>query len=167
MYQFLPSGPVFTHEHQFLSNLTNAKVGVVSKEALISQHPQLADADIIVMDKMDKLLQLNSHGNITPETFEIAPYKQMPPSTLVYFPITTGLDGSYVVDNFVSRDVLPDFEKWPWTYGTIGIILKSCQIDYQYSVEGDKQLLSLTTGNLCPCHLLDQFLFSEPKKKNG
>ena len=42
--------------------------------------------------------------------------------TKVYFIITSGQDGSYIVKHFVSKHELPDFEKWPMTYVTLGNI---------------------------------------------
>ena len=47
-------------------------------------------------------------------------HKLMNPSTMVYALITDGEDNTYIADNFVTRDVMPDFESWPWTYGTLG-----------------------------------------------
>ena len=46
----------------------------------------------------------------------------MDPSTMVYALITDGEDNTYIADNFVTRDVMPDFESWPWTYGTLGTL---------------------------------------------
>ena len=55
-------------------------------------------------------------------------YKKMGPNTKVYYLITSGNDGSYIVDGFVSRHELPEMEKWPYTYATIGHVLKSAKV---------------------------------------
>ena len=47
----------------------------------------------------------------------------MDPNTKVYFLITSGKDGSYIAGNFVSRHELPKYEKWPYTYSTMALIL--------------------------------------------
>ena len=41
LHQLNANGPVFTGEHQFISNLTTMQVGVLSKEDLLNEHPQL------------------------------------------------------------------------------------------------------------------------------
>ena len=55
-------------------------------------------------------------------------------TTPVYTPFTDGDDGSYIVDNFVSREVLPsmreEYDTWKYTYATLGYILKSCEINH-------------------------------------
>ena len=78
--------------------------------------------------------------------FQVGPYsKEMDPSTLVYFLITNGMDGSYIVNDFVSRDVLPVFEKWPLTYATLAGILMSCDIgDPHLSLETYQILVQQT-----------------------
>ena len=122
LYQFYPNGPVFTPEHQFLSNLETRKVGVVSKDALFSQQPQIAEVEDNIHEfknMNDGLLQFKN-GNITQKKFSVVPHEKMDPSTIVYSLITTSKDGTYIANNFVTRDVLPDLEKWPWTYATIG-----------------------------------------------
>ena len=43
LFKFYPRGPVFTPDHQFLSNLERKEVGVVSKNALFLQQPQMED----------------------------------------------------------------------------------------------------------------------------
>jgi len=130
MFQFAPNGPVFTEDHQFLSNLDQGHAGVVSKKALFSQSPQLEESNTIHnLDEMESLLQFKD-GNIILAGFDVVPYHALDPSTRTYFIITKGQDGSYIADNFVSRDIMPDFEKWPLTYATLGYILTSCEIDY-------------------------------------
>jgi len=41
LYQFVPNGPVFTGEHQFVMNLEDETVGVRDKHALIWENPHL------------------------------------------------------------------------------------------------------------------------------
>ena len=55
-------------------------------------------------------------------------YIKMAPDTRVYYLITSGNDGSYFVDGFVSRHELPEMDKWPYTYSTIGHVLKSAKV---------------------------------------
>jgi hypothetical protein len=144
LYQFYPNGPVFTPDHQFVSNLERKEVGVVSKEALFSQLPQIAEVgdSINEFTNMEGLLQFKN-GNITHDKFNVVPYEKMNTSTIVYALITTGEDGSYIANNFVTRDVLPDLEKWPWTYATLGIVLKSCSTEYPFTLEGQKQMYDM------------------------
>ena len=59
---------------------------------------------------------------------------------MIYALVTTGEDGTYIADNFVTRDVLPDVKMWPWTYGTLGIILNSCTIDFPFTLEGQNNI---------------------------
>jgi len=129
LYQFAPNGPVFTEDHQFIRNLEQGQVGVVSKSVALSLNPNLDESKIHNLKSLHSLLQLKD-GNIINAGFNVVPYKTMDPSTPTYFIITTGRDGSYIADNFVSKDVLPDFEKWPLTYATLGHILTSCKTDY-------------------------------------
>ena len=42
----------------------------------------------------------------------------MPPETKVYFVLVEG-EGGYVVDGFVARHELPDFERWPDTFACL------------------------------------------------
>ena len=134
LYQFNKDGPVFTPEHQFYSNLETGEVGVVSIKDLLWENPQLEESRIIHhLDDLKSILQFNSRdGKVELDEFQLVPYQHhqntVDPDTEVYFIITSGMDGSYIVDNFVSRHELPDFEKWPMTYATLGLILmKSCQ----------------------------------------
>ena len=125
LYKFSPNGPVFTPEHQFYSNLTTGQIGVMSKQELYIENPQMAENDqVYEFDQLSNLLQFQN-GKVVPKDFQIIPYKAMAPSTKVYFLITSGLDGSYIANNFVSKHELPDFEKWPMTYATLGNILFS------------------------------------------
>ena len=120
LYQFSPNGPVFTPEHQFYSNLTTGQIGVMSKQELYIENPQMEENDqVYEFDQLSNLLQFQN-GKVVQKDFQIIPYKAMDPSTKVYFLITSGLDGSYIANNFVSKHELPDFEKWPMTYATLG-----------------------------------------------
>ena len=125
LYQFSPNGPVFTPEHQFYSNLTTGQIGVMSKQELYIENPQMEENDqVYEFDQLSNLLQFQNRKVVQKE-FQIIPYKKMDPSTRVYFLITSGLDGSYIANNFVSKHELPDFEKWPMAYATLGNIFFS------------------------------------------
>lgn len=84
------------------------------------------------LDDLKYILQYNSRdGDVELDEFQLVPYQHqniMDPNTEVYFIITSSMDGSYIVNNFVSRHELPDIEKWPMTYATLGLILKSCNL---------------------------------------
>jgi hypothetical protein len=67
----------------------------------------------------------------------------MDPNTLMYGLITTGEDGTYIADNFLSRDVLPEVKMWPWTYGTLGMILNHCNTDFTFTLEGQDDVIDL------------------------
>jgi len=147
LYQFAPNGPVFTEDHQFISNLEQGHVGVVSKSQAMSLNPHLDESKILNLEDLDSLLQLKN-GKIINAGFNVVPYKTMDPSTPTYFIITTGRDGSYIADNFVSKDTLPDFEKWPLTYATLGHILTSCKTDYAIDTHQAVDWLGHETGVL-------------------
>ena len=153
LYQLAPDGPVFTEVHEFVSNLEQGHIGVVSKRDP-GPLPQAAEK-ISFLKEMTTLLQFKN-GSMTEANFQVGPYsKKMDPSTLVYFLITNGMDGSYIVNDFVSRDVLPVFEKWPLTYATLAGILMSCDIgDPHLSVETYETLVQQTQehgkNDFCP-----------------
>ena len=67
----------------------------------------------------------------------------MDPNTLVYGLITSGDDGSYIANNYVSRDFLPDVKMWPWAYGTLSMIFNHCDIDIPFTLEGQKSVNDL------------------------
>jgi len=145
LYQFLPDGPIFTIEHQFLSNLELGHVGVVSKEELFLQDPTLMESKVHSLEGMKTLLQFQD-GLVRHASFDVAPYKTMlEPSTRIYACITSAVhDGSYIANNFVSRDVLPNFELWPLTYATLGHILVSCEMDAIETYEASEKLTEKT-----------------------
>ena len=125
LYKFSPNGPVFTPEHQFYSNLTTGQIGVMSKQELYIENPQMEENDqVYELDQLSNLLQFQN-GKVVQKDFQINSYKAMDPSTKVYFLITSGLDGSYIANNFVSKHELPDFDKWHMTYATLGNIFFS------------------------------------------
>ena len=66
LWQFIPDGPVFTEEHQFVMNLEEGQVGVYKKHALIRENPHLeAESDkILYLNDLDNLLQYK-FGKIT------------------------------------------------------------------------------------------------------
>ena len=43
--------------------------------------------------------------------------------------MTSGLDGSYIADNFVSRSGMPDFSTWPYSYSTLSLVLSATDIN--------------------------------------
>ena len=73
----------------------------------------------------------------------------MDPNTLMYGLITSGEDGSYIANNYVSRDFLPDVKMWPWAYGTLSMIFNHCDIDIPFTLEGQMMVddLALTLDN--------------------
>jgi len=147
LFQFYPDGPVFTADHQFLLNLETQNVGVVSKDYLFKLQPQMEEFGEMVHEfkYTDSVLQYEN-GSISSGSFEIVPFdKEMDQHTLMYALITSGDDGTYIAGNFVSRDVLPDIRLWPWTYGTLGIILNNCKIDFPSTLNGQKTIVDLTS----------------------
>jgi len=103
-------------------------------------NPHLDESKIHNFEEMKTLMQFRD-GKIIQAGFDVVPYHQkLQPSTPMYFIVTTGQDGSYIAGNYVSRDVLPDFEKWPLTYATLGRILTSCEIDPTDTYEAAKRL---------------------------
>ena len=127
--QFNNNGPIFTPEHQFYIDLSLGQVTVVSRPALFIENPQLEERVIFEMHECPTVLCFDGK-EVVKAPFELKNHGQLDPSTVVYFIITSGRDGSYIANGFVSRHELPDFQAWPMTYGTLGLILASCQIDF-------------------------------------
>ena len=75
LYQFYPKGPVFTADHQFLSNLETQEVGVVSKDFLYSQSPQMEEFDNKIKDfeDLNEILQFDK-GSVSLKSFNVEPY---------------------------------------------------------------------------------------------
>ena len=63
----------------------------------------------------------------------------MDPNTKVYFLITSGNDGSYIAGNFVSRHELPKYEKWPYTYSTMALILDGFETELPMNSIADEE----------------------------
>ena len=60
---------------------------------------------------MDTILQYRN-GLVVKDNFELVLVnKTMESTTPVYFMVTSGKDGSYIVNNFVSKVAVPAFEK--------------------------------------------------------
>ena len=94
----------------------------MSKHDLFLENPQFKENKRFKQfDELTTLLQLEN-GMVFLKEFQIILYKAMGTKTKVYFIITSGQDGSYIVNDFVSKHELPDFEKWPMTYVTLGNI---------------------------------------------
>ena len=147
LFQFNQDGPVFTPEHQFYSNIKSGEVAVVSVKDLLLENPQLEERPgIHSLDDLNSILQYNMKtGKVDLEEFELLPFqdhKPMNPDTEVYFIITAGEDGSYIVDNFVSRHELSDFEKWPMTYATLGFISMSCHLNFSVETYAEDVILA-------------------------
>lgn len=130
LYQFGTDGPIFTPEHVFVSNLEKNVRGVVSKGDFFREKPQFEHLDninVFNFDQLDTLLQVVNGSNLVSESFNLRIYddEDLAPNTPVYFVITSSPEGSYVVNDFVSKDGLPNFDAWPMTFATLGLILDS------------------------------------------
>ena len=68
LYQFAPNGPVFTEEHEFVSNLEQGHIGVVSKRNLGSL-PQAAEK-ISFLKEMTTLMQFKN-GSMPDSNFKV------------------------------------------------------------------------------------------------
>ena len=67
------------------------------------------------------------NGDVRPAPVELTELtSHYPPDTKVYFIWVEG--GTYIVDNFVAREELPDFTKWPLAFLTIGLTSKLVEI---------------------------------------
>ena len=77
LFQFQPNGPIFTPDHQFLSNLETQNVGVVSKDYLFTQQPQMEEFGIMVdeLNNMEKVLQFKN-GSISLGSFKVTPLEK-------------------------------------------------------------------------------------------
>ena len=104
---------------------------------------------------------LHFNGNqVLKVPFELNRYhEKLDPSTIVYFIITSGSDGSYIVDDFVSRHELPDFQAWPMTYGTLGLVLASCQLDFPVDTIANDSILAATIQDLVKLWKLTLFYY--------
>ncbi len=125
LYQLNENGPIFTSEHQFF--VDHEVFAAVSPPAFLQSHPQLEEIlDERQLQPIAKVSQLLAFSNSTImfKDIQLKEYTKMPPDTLVYFIIAGSKeqDNSYIVDNFVSRDPVPDFDLWPMTYATIGAV---------------------------------------------
>ena len=149
MYQLNENGPIFTPEHQFYTHLGHGHVGVVSRTALLKENPQLEERIIFEMEELKTLLQFEE-GQVRDATFKLHPYlhDELPPNTVVYFLITSGTDGSYIVDDFVSRHELPDFYSWPLTYATLGLVVLSSKISLPVDTLENDAILASTIEDL-------------------
>ena len=62
--------------------------------------------------------------------------------------ISSGKDGSYIVDDFVSRHELPDFYSWPLTYATLGLIVLNSNISFPVDTLENDAILASTIEDL-------------------
>ena len=159
LYQFNQQGPVFTPEHQFYIDLSLGQVAVVSRPALFNENPQLEERPVFEMHQCSTMLHFNGN-QVLKVPFELNRYhEKLDPSTIVYFIITSRSDGSYIVDNFVSRHELPDFQAWPMTYGTLGLVLASCQLDFFVDTIANDSILAATIQDLVKLWKLTLFYY--------
>ena len=68
----------------------------------------------------------------------------------MYYLITTGESGSYIVNNFVSHETIPKFSEWPNTYGFLGMILLNADLTpYEDETPESFNEMAKLTMDLC------------------
>ena len=93
-----------------------------SPESLFNENPQLREREVSPLSALTSLPKL-SRGSVRMAEFNLTEHTEYPEDTLVYYLIVQG-GGSYIVDNFVSRHELPEFERWPLTYACILAVVR-------------------------------------------
>ena len=84
------------------------------------------------------------NGDVRPAPINLTELPtNFPPDTKVYFIWVEG--GSYIVDNFVAREELPDFTKWPLAFLTIGLTSKLVEIPEDVSYDEITSLVCFNT----------------------
>ena len=134
-------GPIFTAEHQFLSE--SSIPVVVSLEDLFDENPLMLQEKVQQITETTKIMKLEN-GDVRPASINLTELPtNFPPDTKVYFIWVEG--GSYIVDNFVAREELPDFTKWPLAFLTIGLTSKLVEIPEDVSYDEITSLVCFNT----------------------
>ena len=152
LYKFEPSGPIFTRDHQFFVSLNKKMMGVVSLSALVEGNPQLLFSNSHVeLDKVEQIEQFSaSNQQVFPAPFDLRKYSHsLPPTTKLYYLWTSSNDESYIVNGFISKDEVPNFEKWSMTYQLLGLMIQISNLDsYQRETMEDYARLERKTSGL-------------------
>ena len=95
---------------------------MASQEDLFKENPQLRERETSNLADLDKIPKLFDKDLRMTDDFSPCEHHaggpELPPDTRVYFVIVEG-EGSYIVDNFVARHELPDFDRWPDTFACL------------------------------------------------
>ena len=152
LYKFEPNGPIFTKDHQFFLDLKEGMTGVVSLSTLIEENPQLSNStNHVSLTHVKKCLQFSMvDKKVTLSPFVLKPFKHsFVKSTKLYYLWTSGMDKSYIVNGFLSKDEVPNFEKWPLTYQLLGLVIKTSNLaPYLAESYKDYEVLEMKTLEL-------------------
>ena len=103
--------------------------------------------DIKPLTNVTKLMQYQN-GMVLPHSFDFHLYQKMPATTKVYFLVTSGKDGSYIADNFVTWDESPKLEEWKYTYATIELVVQFLPIELPVDDYGKLKIIASELGNI-------------------
>ena len=99
--------------------MENGNTAVADPDALFNENPQLKErgastlADHVALPRLDaKEISMSGEFSLCEHP---GPHRR---ETRVYFVIVEG-EGSYIVDRFVARHELPDFDSWPDTFACL------------------------------------------------
>ena len=89
----------------------------------------MEDWNIHDLSQSGQILKYNN-GTVSLKNYELTKANVTTnETTKVYLMITSGMDGSYIADNFVARHELADFWAWPYTYVTIALALNATDVN--------------------------------------
>ena len=103
--------------------------------------------DIKPLTNVPQLMQYQN-GTVLPHSFDFHLYQKMPPTTEVYFLVTSGKDGSYIANNFVTWDESPNLEEWQYTYATIELVVQFLPIELPVEDYDNLKIIASELGNI-------------------
>ena len=117
--------------------------------------PQMKNVlDIKPLNNVTQLLQYQN-GTVLPSSFDFHLYQEMSPNTEVYFLVTSGNDGSYIANNFVTWDESPKLEKWKYSYATVEMVVQflpnELSVEEYYKLED----IAIELGNIWDQAIMD------------
>ena len=132
LFSFGKTGPIFTGEHQFISSAGSPVV--VDRADLFNENPQLIEENVEEMYESTKILAYEAGKGVRPVDINLVEHNKYPSNTKVFFVEVEG-DGTYIVDNYVAKHELPNFEKWPLTFLTLGLTAMAVDIKGKNSLD--------------------------------
>lgn len=117
--------------------------------------PQMKNVlDVKPLNNVTQLLQYQN-GTVLPSSFDFHLYQEMSPNTEVYFLVTSGNDGSYIANNFITWDESPKLENWKYTYATVEMVVQflpnELSVEEYYKLED----IAIELGNIWDQAVMD------------